>query len=486
MWLGVSFAIISRTRGETALARSAYQKGRVAIDWKGVARSFEMAPESHGGHWLFVPPEAPAWARDSVLLWSAAGFAERQRNAQEARRLDIQIPRGIPDNLVETLARAIYGSFSASGLAVQVDYHVKTARDGGKNPHLHGIISTRRIGSEGFARTKTADRPWNSFFRARRGKVLREYLCEKLNAFLEENAIDVRVDARRNSDRGLPIAQPRLPRAVFRHADSEYAKARFSEIANHRALRIDWEDARIVEYDAANKLASLRAELDEARRHCVSIRARSKRHRPLDLYAEIEEYALSEQVISATPVSVTRVTEDMLRLTAGSVTITVEDDWLCVDGECDDHALARIADLKKVSGWVDFDVVGTQQDFLARAVRQGIRRASRSLDPIEHWLTVYENDTEVAFAIRSRQFIRFSPEAAVVVDVIEGAEDDALQALRMAGIGHWQLYAAVQSLHVSAICYRMAQRSAAITRDSQNGIDGPRSQSVQSQTAADW
>ena len=140
--LGLKMGVVSRGDGATADMRSVYQAGGVAIDPGGVARPRQIAPGEHRGQWVLIPQDAPDRLRDPKRLWAEAARAERQWNAQEARILDVQIPRGFPETAIDDLVHAVYDEYVEGGLAAQVDYHVSPARDGGSNPHLHGLLST--------------------------------------------------------------------------------------------------------------------------------------------------------------------------------------------------------------------------------------------------------------------------------------------------------------------------------------------------------
>jgi hypothetical protein len=472
VWLGVAFAILARSRGQTAWLRSVYQTGGTAVDLAGVSQTFVVAPGEHRQTWLLLPPSAPNWAYDRRRLWEEAARVERQWNGQEARRLDVQLPRDIPEELVGDVVRSIYGGFAENNLAVQVDYHVDAADDGGPNPHLHAIISTRSIGSAGFARSKVGDRVWNQFFRARGGRALREFVAEKLNGVLTANGIDVRVDPRPNRERGLPAAEWRLPRWMHRRTESEQARSQLDAIKAHRALRVEWEAAQAIERRASAEVARLNAEFEEVRRRRVSLRASSRRSERIDL-ADLDAFAVFEEFVGGRPVRTQAIADDMIVVNVGSASITVENEWLSIDGDCSDEALYALAELKHQIGWSDFEVVGTQGGFDAPSIHRLIRRATRTLDPMEFWLSVYESDPDVAAAVGNRRNIPFAASTAKVVEVIESAEIDAAQALRQSGVTVWELFVAIQNLQFGAIACRLAHNKVGTGASHEHRADLP-------------
>jgi hypothetical protein len=160
-------------------------------------------------HVVVAPDDAPAWARDCEQLWSKAAAAEKRIDAQEARLMELSLPRALPKKYWLKLARGLARVFTDRGMVVQVDIHCPMAHDGLPNPHAHFMMTLRRVRNGEFERKKARD--WNDDFRGK-AKDIRRKIAELLNRFCEARGIDYHADPRSNADRGLPAAEVRLPR----------------------------------------------------------------------------------------------------------------------------------------------------------------------------------------------------------------------------------------------------------------------------------
>jgi hypothetical protein len=205
------FDVVQRSRGGCARHMSAYQlRGRfTAPNGKTVDYS------SRGDHvatLMLAPAGAPAWAKDPNEYWRRAALAEKRWDAQEARIIQLSLPRGLTRTDCVDIARKVGSTFVKHGLVVQVDIHCTTASDGGENPHAHFLISMRALHAGLFAAKK--DRYFNSRFHAR-AQALRAEFAEFLNAYCKRKGVAYQADSRSNADRGLPLAEPNLPRWNF-------------------------------------------------------------------------------------------------------------------------------------------------------------------------------------------------------------------------------------------------------------------------------
>jgi MobA/MobL family len=73
-----------------------------------------------------------------------ATAAEKHANAQEARLIELSLPRAlVRENWIE-LARRVGRQLVKKGMVVQVDIHCPLACDGLPNPHLHIMATNAR------------------------------------------------------------------------------------------------------------------------------------------------------------------------------------------------------------------------------------------------------------------------------------------------------------------------------------------------------
>ncbi len=335
--LGLEFGIVQRTLGETAATASIYAAGGIAIDALGIERRRDR-PLDHRAQWMLLPPSAPAWATDPSELWRRAGAAERQFNAQEARTLDITLPRELPASVHDEFVRFVFAPFIADGLPVQVDLHIKPARDGRPNPHIHAVAGTRPLGAEGFAKSKRPERRWNSLFWKEGPGGIRDFIATRMNEFFELHRLEVRVDPRSNLERGLPPPEETLPRYLVRDPKTENAKAALARRDETRVCRQDYRDAcdEVIRED--EQIERLTRLIEDAEHRAVRMRCSV----PVD---EAGFPARCESVASA--VNLTFVVSGPLcrKVEVGAVSLVVHPDRIVVDGTPADDDIAAIAKL---------------------------------------------------------------------------------------------------------------------------------------------
>ena len=204
---GLDLGVVQRSRGQCVLDCSAYRRGGTArlpggsiVDYSG--------REDLVAHFVVAPDCAPDWAKDCEQLWPRAVAAEKRANAQEARVVELSIPRALPQKYWIELARRIAMVLAKRGMVVQVDIHCPTASDGLPNPHIHFLVTMREIEDGEFSRKKA--RHWNKDFYGR-ATVIRYEMAQLLNEFCRMRGVDYNADPRSNAERGLPPAEVRLP-----------------------------------------------------------------------------------------------------------------------------------------------------------------------------------------------------------------------------------------------------------------------------------
>ena len=201
-YLGFKLGLVQRSKGQSAVERSAYQR-------RGADYS-----DDHVAHFVLAPEGAPAWASDCEQLWMKAAAAEKRADAQEARLIELSFPRALVREDWIELARRVGRLLIKKGMVVQVDIHCPLACDGLPNPHLHIMATMREIKDGKFAKTKA--RHWNRDFYRKAGAMRRD-IAAVLNEYCRKRGIDYHADHRSNAERGLPSAEVRLPRWNFLH-----------------------------------------------------------------------------------------------------------------------------------------------------------------------------------------------------------------------------------------------------------------------------
>jgi MobA/MobL family len=240
--------IVQRSRGGSAIRRSAYQACERMETPDGKIFDYSRNRDSHGHVQTIViaPPGSPAWVQDPHTLWLKAVSAERRCNSQEARTVEVSLPRSLPRDLWEDCVRAVAAPFVELGMVLQADIHAPPAADGDPNPHVHLEGTMRRIENDGFSSHKARD--WNSIFYGKAKKVRRQ-IAEILNAFCAKHDVDYRADPRSNLERGLPAPEAMMPRGGI-------------EMAKRTGRQTKWMTERDAERAARRQLANLESTLE--------------------------------------------------------------------------------------------------------------------------------------------------------------------------------------------------------------------------------
>jgi hypothetical protein len=176
---GCKFALVQRSKGQCAIAKSAYRRGGTARLPDGPVADYSTRTDVVAS-FVVTPTGAPAWAGDCAQLWTKAVAAEKRSNAQEARLIEISIPRALPRKHWVEFARRLARVLAVRGMTVQVDIHCVPASDGGLNPHIHFMCTMREIVDGEFSPKKA--RHWNAYF-YNNAKALRHDIAEMLNEF---------------------------------------------------------------------------------------------------------------------------------------------------------------------------------------------------------------------------------------------------------------------------------------------------------------
>ena len=198
----LSVKTISRSAGRSATAAAAYRAGVKITD----ERTGEIHDYTRKGgvefSELVLPADAPEWAADRAALWNAAEQAETRKNSTVAREFEVALPDELTpaerQRLAHALAREIV---ERHGCAADVAIHAPGADGDHRNHHAHILLSTRRLGPDGFTeKTRELDDQ-------KTGPQIvtqwRERFASLQNERFRENGLEVRVDHRRLEAQGI-------------------------------------------------------------------------------------------------------------------------------------------------------------------------------------------------------------------------------------------------------------------------------------------
>ena len=183
----LSAKIHSRSTGASAVAAAAYRSGMELIDARtGEEHDYSRRSGIEGSE-ILAPEDSPDWVRDRNALWNAAEGAERRKDAQVAREVEVSAPVELSKEQRRELVQGFAErEFVARGMVADIAYH-----DGdGSNPHAHILLTTRGLEGEGFG---DKERDWN------RKELLsdwRETWAREANEALRRAGIGERIDHR--------------------------------------------------------------------------------------------------------------------------------------------------------------------------------------------------------------------------------------------------------------------------------------------------
>jgi ATP-dependent exoDNAse (exonuclease V) alpha subunit len=191
--------MISRGKGQSAIAAAAYRSGERLRDEQADEQKFYTSrAERIVFTDIMAPAEAPEWAHDRNALWNHAERAEKRKDAQLAREIEVALPHEMTDQqreyLVKDFARE---AFVRKGYAVDIAIHAPDKNSDERNHHAHLMVTRRTLGPDGFAPTKD----WQ-FDKKQLGQW-REQFAHLTNRHLERHGIDARVDHRSLKEQGI-------------------------------------------------------------------------------------------------------------------------------------------------------------------------------------------------------------------------------------------------------------------------------------------
>lgn len=187
----LSAKVIGRAQGRSVVAAAAYRSASALRDARaGTVHDYR----GKGGvvhREILAPADAPDWMRDRERLWNAVEAAERRRDAQLAREVELALPRELGPEVQLALVRGFVGQrFVEAGMVADLCVHDAQARGGGAQPHAHVLLTMRVLTAGGFG---AKERGWNATSAL---EGWRAAWAEAVNAALAQAGRAERVDHR--------------------------------------------------------------------------------------------------------------------------------------------------------------------------------------------------------------------------------------------------------------------------------------------------
>lgn len=150
----LSAKIISRGKGQSAIASAAYRSGdRLHDDRYDETQDYTNKRFIEHSE-IQLPENAPAKYQDRATLWNSVEKAEKAKNAQLAREIEIALPKGItPEQRIQLVHDYIQQTFVDKGMVADWSIHNpqpdKDNPDKPENPHAHIMLTMRSLRSNG-------------------------------------------------------------------------------------------------------------------------------------------------------------------------------------------------------------------------------------------------------------------------------------------------------------------------------------------------
>ncbi|MEH7429876.1 MobQ family relaxase [Priestia megaterium] len=221
----LSMQIISRSKGQSAVASASYRSGEKLTDERTNETKYyhrEVKPETM----ILAPSNSPSWVTDRERLWNEVEKVEKRKDSQLARELNIALPRELSNEQQrELIKNYVQEQFVNKGMVADVAIH----RDDEQNPHSHVMLTMRTLDEKGFGKK---NRDWNADFanvkENNRGYVksskdclsVREQWASYANKALEKAQVNERISHLSHEARGLET----LPTVHLGHVAKEMEK----------------------------------------------------------------------------------------------------------------------------------------------------------------------------------------------------------------------------------------------------------------------
>lgn len=138
--------MIQRSTGRSAVAAAAYRSGaRIVNTWDGTVHDYTRKQHVVYNE-VMLPANAPPHFADRSMLWNSVEWAEKKRDAQLAREVEMALPKELPRVAqIKLVRKFVQKEFVDAGMCADVAIHDK--EDG--NPHAHILLTVRPLNSDG-------------------------------------------------------------------------------------------------------------------------------------------------------------------------------------------------------------------------------------------------------------------------------------------------------------------------------------------------
>lgn len=218
----LSIKIISRGKGKSAVAASAYRScEKIKNEYDGIVHDFtRKGGIAHTE--ILLPQNAPQEFLNRGTLWNSVEKIEKSKNSQLAREIEIALPKELNrEKQIELVREYVKENFVKVGMCADIALHDKNDT----NPHAHILLTMRPLNEDttwgakskkeyildengekvklknGNYKTKKINTTnWNEQEKA---EEWRKAWADITNKYLEENSIQEKVDHRSYQRQGI-------------------------------------------------------------------------------------------------------------------------------------------------------------------------------------------------------------------------------------------------------------------------------------------
>lgn len=210
----LSANVVKRSAGRSAVATAAYRAGE-RIDDERTGQNFDYTRKGGVLHTeILAPDNAPDWMLDRSKLWNAVEIAEKRKDAQLAREVQLALPHELtPEQRLDLVRGFVREQFVDRGMIADIAIHMPDRDGDQRNFHAHVMLTMRAITGDGFG---NKCREWNADFARGKGEggfvreapqleQWREHWAQHVNQAMERAGHPERVDHRSYEDQGIDL-----------------------------------------------------------------------------------------------------------------------------------------------------------------------------------------------------------------------------------------------------------------------------------------
>ena len=188
--------LVKRSEGRNAVAAAAYRSGSALYE-EATGLTHDYSRKIGVAHSeILALGGAAAWVFDRQTLWNTVEAAERRKDSQVAREIEIGLPIELSkEEQIASLRDFVQRELVANGMIADFSLHL----DNPHNPHAHILLTTRALTADGFGYKNTAWNATTALLGWRRGWE------EVTNQHLAQSGLAVRIDHRSYREQRLDL-----------------------------------------------------------------------------------------------------------------------------------------------------------------------------------------------------------------------------------------------------------------------------------------